>query len=365
MVTSSALLSRARSVLKGLVLSSVLFGAAPALAEADGLSTGLSGSLAGYDRFGFSAHHRAGLVEGSVWYPPAAKTYPAPIGDGPVFRPAQAWIGADIADGRHPLVLVSHGSGGNMDGLGWLSSELARRGAMVVAVNHPGSTSGDSSPRRSARFADRVRDLSAVLDHVLQDPDFGGHVDRDRIHVLGFSLGGISALQAVGLEFRARRLGLHCAKDPSVPGCDFYCNGGVDFRHADISLTDGAYADKRIQGVIAVDPGFPFGFTQESIARMEKPALLINLGSQETIWPEVNMGELGAGWEPKFPNATLVEISPATHFSFLAVCKPGGAQILLEEEDDPVCSEPTGADRAAVHAQVIKAVSRFLELKAP
>ncbi|MTI05341.1 alpha/beta fold hydrolase [Roseibium denhamense] len=321
--------------------------------------------FAGYDRFDVKADHRSGLLAASVWYPAGTRTYVAPVGNGPVFQPTQALIGAGVRDGAYPLIVLSHGSGGNMDSLGWLSSELAKRGAMVVAVNHPGSTSGDSSPRRSARFAERVWDLSAAIDHVLNDPAYAAFIQENRIYTLGFSLGGITALQSVGLEFEARRLGDYCAENPSAPGCDFYGSGGVDFRKVDFNLTDGNFADPRVAGTISIDPGFPSAFTQSSMDQMKKPTLLINLGSQDTIWREVNVGENGAQLASRLPDADLVEISPATHFSFLGLCKPEGAKILREEHDDPVCDEPTGADRAEVHRRVIRAVSGFLDLSSP
>ena len=109
--------------------------------------------IAGYDRFEVTAPHRAAPVAASVWYPVGTPTYRGLIGDNPVFEGTSAYVGAAIAEGKFPLVLVSHGSGGNMDRLSWLSSRLALHGAMVLAVNHPGSTSGDSSPRRSVRLS--------------------------------------------------------------------------------------------------------------------------------------------------------------------------------------------------------------------
>src|SRR5919201_3965908 len=95
--------------------------------------------IAGYDRFEIAAPHRAAPIAGSVWYPVGTPTYRGLIGDNAVFEGTPAYVGAAIADGRFPLVLLSHGSGGNMDNLSWLSSRLALRGAMVLAVNHPGS----------------------------------------------------------------------------------------------------------------------------------------------------------------------------------------------------------------------------------
>lgn len=340
--------------MKHLLFAAGLLGSLVTGAEAE--------TLSGYDRFDIKASHRSHLIQGSVWYPAGSRTYAVPIGDNPIFHGTKALIGPKIADGKFPLVVLSHGSGGNMDSLGWLSSELALRGAMVLAVNHPGSTSGDSSPRRSTRFSDRVHDLSAALDLFLNDQEFGPKVDRSKIFSLGFSLGGGAALQSIGLTLKASKIGDYCADNPKAPGCDFYGKGGVDFRNVDFDLTDGNYADPRLAGTIAVDPGWPYAFTDESIASMEKPVLLINLGSQETLPFQVNVGQQGSGMADRLPNATHVEIAPSNHFSFLALCKEKARFILQEEGEDPICDNPAGSDRGIVHRQVIDAVSDFLQL---
>jgi hypothetical protein len=46
---------------------------------------------------------------------------------------------APVATGRHPLILLSHGTGGSADSLDWLGAALAERGYLVVGVNHPGN----------------------------------------------------------------------------------------------------------------------------------------------------------------------------------------------------------------------------------
>ncbi len=47
----------------------------------------------------------------------------------------------------------------------------------------------------------------------------------------------------------------------------------------------------------------------------------------------------------------------------LPLCTENGAAILKYENDDPVCTDPIGADRAAIHAQVITATKAHLGLK--
>ncbi|WP_150525052.1 alpha/beta hydrolase family protein [Roseibium sediminis] len=314
----------------------------------------------GYDRFDIAAAHRAWPVQGAIWYPAANRSYVGVVGDNPVFEGTRVLMGPEVKAGKHPLVVLSHGSGGNMDGLGWLSSELVKAGYMVLAVNHPGSTSGDSSPRRSARLGERARDLSAALDTFLADPYFADHVDREKIVSLGFSLGGTTVLQSVGLQFDKALTEEFCDAAIEVAGCDFYRKGGVDFSKVDAALFEGNFSDSRISAAIAVDPGFTVGATAESVAAVEVPVLLITLGTKKANWKATDTGPSGSGLDTRLENGQPVLIEPANHFSFLAHCKPAGADILAEEGEDPICDEPEGGDRGQAHSKVVKAVADFL-----
>jgi predicted dienelactone hydrolase len=118
--------------------------------------------------------------------------------------------------------------------------------------------------------------------------------------------------------------------------------------------------DPRISAVIAADPGFSFVATADSVAAMAMPVLLVSLGADH-LFPAADVSASGSGLAKALPDARHVVIAPAHHFSFLGLCKPEGAAILREEEDDPVCDEPAGGDRATVHAAVVEAVMGFLD----
>lgn len=317
--------------------------------------------MPGYDRIDIKAPHRSTLVPGSVWYPAGSRTYRSRVGENPVFHGTSVMLGARVKEGKYPLVVLSHGSGGNMDSLGWLSKGLVENGAMVLAMNHPGSTSGDSSPRRSARFWDRALDTGAALDTLLADPAFAPHVDTSRIYMLGFSLGGVNTLQNIGLRLNIGTFVRYCEETPASPGCAFFAKGMTSWENVDAERINAAYDEPRLAGAIAVDPALHFAMTEESIAAAKKPVLFINLGSDETLWNEINVGPTGSDLAARMPNADYVQISPAHHFSFLGLCTDKGAALLKEEQDDPVCDDPAGADRADIHRRVIDAVVDFLK----
>lgn len=315
---------------------------------------------AGYDRFEITAPDRAGPVAASVWYPAAKVTYRGLVGDNPVFQGTSAYVGAAMAEGKHPLVLVSHGSGGNMDGLGWLSSRLALKGAIVAAVNHPGSTSGDSSPRRSVRLSERANDMKALLDHVLADPELANRIDPARIVTLGFSLGGATALNLAGAITDSKLYKPYCDRFPDAADCVFFAKGGVDFTRMPEAFS-GDMRDRRITAAIAVDPGLTYAMTQQSIEAMTLPVLLVNLGGDE-LWKAIDVSARGSDLADRMPLAEYTRFGPAHHFTFLGLCKPEGRALLAEEKDDPVCDDPAGADRAQIHEAVVARIAAFLGL---
>lgn len=133
---------------------------------------------------------------------PAAVMYPSADARarlGPYAIAAQR--DAVVAGGRHPLILLSHGSGGDMFGHHDLAEALARRGYIVAMPEH----AGDSHSDRSGFATDRVLlgrawQASAVISAVLADPRFGAHIDPGRIGAAGFSAGGYTALLLLGAK---------------------------------------------------------------------------------------------------------------------------------------------------------------------
>jgi predicted dienelactone hydrolase len=67
----------------------------------------------------------------------------------------------------------------------------------------------------------------------------------------------------------------------------------------------------------------------------------------------------------RLPKASTqyLEISDASHFSFMSICKPGAVKLL--EADVPgdgiICGEGEGArSREVIHGQVVGLISEFL-----
>ena len=102
-----------------------------------------SAEPAGYAPFSVEApHHGRGMI-GAIWYPSLGDGRAFDFADSAVFHGVTVVEEATVQGGHHPVVLLSHGMGGNIRSLTWLATALAEQGAIVVSVNHPNSTWGD------------------------------------------------------------------------------------------------------------------------------------------------------------------------------------------------------------------------------
>lgn len=297
----------------------------------------------------------------SIWYPNGGGGDRKIVAENPVFYGVQAAIGADVQEGAHPVVLFSHGMGGTTLAQAWLASGLARRGAIVVSVNHPNSTWGDFDMSQGVNHWTRVADLSTALDAVFADPAFADHIDAARIMAAGFSYGGWTALSMAGITGNHAGLVAACtARIDDMQACDMLLSEEVDMQGIDPDTWNASYADPRITHATAIDPGFVWGLTRANVADLTPNIHLIGLGGPHDRMSATNFDE--SGLADLLPDATFTQIEPGFHFTAMPLCKPAAEAILAEENDDPVCTDPALTDRAAVHSAIIEWIAGDLGL---
>jgi predicted dienelactone hydrolase len=309
-------------------------------------------------------------LQTAVWYPAAAVTNEELVfaDSQPVFVPIPVAAGAGVSrESRdYPLVLLSHGTGGSAVQIMWLGYYLAARGYIVAAVNHHGNTGAE--PQRKAQgfllYWERARDLSAVLDALLADPDFGLRIDRDRIAAAGFSLGGYTVIAAAGGVFGLAEFEAFCRS----PQRDFTCEPQPEFPEApglfeELRKSDPAvqaslrrsgdsYQDRRLKRVFAIAPALGGGFTKEGLDKVAIPVGLV-VGAADRVTPADTNARRYA---ELIRDARLTVLrGNVGHYTFLAECTPHGKAVV------DVCRDGEGVDRAQVHEQVARMAFEFFE----
>lgn len=299
---------------------------------------------------------RASAVVLHIWYPTDSDAPPSLIGQNGLFYGSHIRANAHPLAGPLPVLLISHGSGGNAERLGWLAGFLAHQGIIVVAPNHPGTTSGDSDPFKTPLIWERTDDLRAALDLLQTNPPGGLQPDMARVGVLGFSLGGYSALGFSGLRVTKAAFIAHCAANPDAADCSWMVQAGVDFTTIDAARYDADLGDARVIATVAIDPALVGAIDAAALPTVDHPVLLINLGAGAEIPAAMEVGTLAQ----TLPNATYLAVPGAQHFSFLAECSTLGKIIIAVAGEDNICSDAGLRDRVIIQDELRTSIAAFL-----
>ena len=130
-----------------------------------------------------------------------------------------------IAGDRLPLVVISHGRGGDFIGHHDTAETLADAGFIVAAISHPGDTVSDMS--RSGDLSvmiDRPTDIKRLIDFMVGVSPAASKIDPERIGFFGFSRGGYTGLVLVGAN--PGEQGVRKAKWPEFGTTRYSCVAG-------------------------------------------------------------------------------------------------------------------------------------------
>ena len=218
-----------------------------------------------------------------LWYPTDSDAVTMLVGQNGLFYGEPVRPDAPPVAGPLPVVVLSHGSGGNAERLGWLAGYLASQGMIVAAPDHPGTTSGDSDPFRTPLVWERIADMKAALDLMESATPVGLQPDMSRVASLGFSLGGYSALGVGGVRVSRDAFIAHCTARPQAADCVWMLEAGVDFTAVDAARYDADHRDPRVKATVAIDPALVAAVDRAALAGMGHQVLIVNLGDPATL----------------------------------------------------------------------------------
>lgn len=322
---------------------------ASALTVTAGLQTA---QAAGLDVFDMHMPHHGQSTSAAIWYPSAETDDATVFADNIVFKGVDGVRGATISDGPHPVIILSHGFGGGVQSMAWMAQGLADRGAIVVTVAHINTTWAAFDVPKGVRHWTRVQDMSTALDYVLSDSKFADHIDPRRIMAAGFSYGGWSALSMGGATSNHAGVVAACERfGEAMSYCPQLLSDDVNLAGIDPNIWNKSYKDARVTHVAAVDPGFVWGHDATSVVDLVDHVAMIGLGDQDSRLIATDFET--SGLQGLLPNADVDWVVPAVHFTAMPECKWIGPAFLWATRDDPVCTDPNGAERAHVHQRII------------
>jgi predicted dienelactone hydrolase len=339
--------ARIRTTLSSLILSLVPLGA---VADQTGLM-----ELSLTDPTGGRA------TTGFVWYP-AADTADTVLSLGnAVWEPIRVAPDAVPIPGSYPLVVLSHGMFGNARNQAWLAEALVAAGFVVAAVDHPGTSTFQRDPDQRRELWERPRDVSRVIDTVLDDPGIGHAVDANRIYIAGHSLGGFTAMLLAGARFDPGRIDAFCTTNPGDLVCNIFSDWGVAKTPEDRLAMSADLSDPRIRAFAIFDLGGTQSFSLESLGVVARPVLVY--GAPVDIHG-LNLDVESRALVAALPDSSTTYHEPTTlaHFDFLGICTERAIDILKEEEpDDVYVCEDGREDRKSEHRQIIAEVTDFFQ----
>lgn len=272
----------------------------------------------------------------NIWYPsvraPRELDYPP--------WTIEAARGGKPAEGRFPVIVLSHASPGARFSYHQTAAWLAMHGFVVAAPTHTVDSMYNMDALFTWRqFHSRATDISVTLNMLQKSPDLAPLADMNRVGVIGYGAGGLAALLTGGAlpdcGFRDR----YCA---GIGRQDMYCNPWAAEKLDTLCARlppRGSLLDTRVKAVAAVSPAFSLLLSQKSLRYYAPPTLLIAGGAEVEDRPDTV--RTVATWFPR--PVEVVEIDGADTGAFMAPCPPA----LLEELPE-LCGSVAPSERVRV-----------------
>ncbi len=193
--------------------------------------------------------------------------------------------------GGYPLVIISHGYPGNRYLMSHLAENLASKGFVVAAPDHPDSTYADQKAFASTLY-NRPFDQLFVLDEMDRLARMGsgsflaGLADVSRTAIVGYSMGGYGVMSTLGAGFADAAVAA-----PNTPP------NRLLFERAASNPAFAKQADRRIKAAIAIAPygGAVGAWDAAGLQAITTPVLFVSGSADDIVGYEKGVRALFQG----------------------------------------------------------------------
>ncbi len=254
---------------------------------------------------------------------------------------------APITAGRHPLIVISHGTGASPTSHIDTALALAEQGYVVAALVHNGDNYQDHSIVGAPTWmTDRARQVVRVNDFLLNAWNDRGSLDPERVGLFGFSAGATTALINIGATPDFSLVSSACETNP-----EFVCRLIQPGVVLESPSETGELHDPRVRAAVLAAPGLGMAFSRERLERATLPVQVWAASADVNAPAASNATAIAA----LLPNSPVPKVVPdAGHFAFLAPCGLVGSLLA-----PMLCSDSNGFDRATFHREFNAEVVRF------
>lgn len=250
---------------------------------------------------------------------------------------------------KYPLIVMSHGNGGDRFNISWLAEILAANGYIVAAMDHYGNTWNNKVPELYVKPWERPMDISFVLDEILKNELFKDKINSQKIGFAGYSLGGATGMWIAGAQMGnipKQKIGEFCSEE--LP--DFVTPELIE--QVDFTEAQRSFQDKRIGAVFTMAPALGWLFDPSSLQNIHIPICIVTT-TKDRVVPMENNAKVFAATVKK---ATLKILSgDGDHYVFLNRASLVGKRLLAPR----FFEDPTNVDRLKIHEDVGKAAVEF------
>lgn len=270
------------------------------------------------------------------------------------------WEATLARKAKFPVVLLSHGTGGTAESLGWLARALACEGYVVLGANHHGNTGLE--PYLAEGFLcwwERATDLSVMLSSLGASGFFANKLDLDQVSAVGFSLGGHTVMALAGAQTCLEEFDGWRSANGITEGGPIEFPDAADSIPTLMEISDAfrrSWAehghdrtDKRIKSVIAIAPAPPIrSFVPRSVAELRLPVVILTGGADNEA-PSEHCADWLVLQNDQFQRHDLGK--QVGHYTFLDFPSD---KLLIGKAD--IFSDHESVDRNKIHEQAAEIV---------